>query len=123
MIIYCCHDLLFASKISGTCDALKAISRPARNAKMLQARLDQVDDGKANEPISAVLIDLEKGDAAIDLITQAKSHENAPPVLAWGPHVEVERLRQAKDAGADVVMARGAFSSQLPEIITGYAPA
>jgi hypothetical protein len=120
MIVYCCADLIFATKIRSTCEALGVVSRPARNAEMLQNRLDRVDDGKANDAVAAVLIDLELGEAALPLIVQVKQSDNPPPVVAWGPHVAVDLLKRAGESGADHVMARGSFTSQLPQIIERF---
>lgn len=120
MIVYCCADLIFATKIRSTCEALGVISRPARNGEMLQKRLARIDDGKPNGPVALVLVDLEIGPDAIGLIEQAKQHDPAPPVLAWGPHVAVDLLKQAGEAGADQVLARGSFTSQLPQIIQQF---
>jgi len=120
MIVYCCADLIFATKIRSTCEALSAVSRPARNAEMLQKRLDRVNDGKPNDPVKLVLIDLEIGEEALALIELAKRHDPAPPVIAWGPHVAVQLLKQAGERGADHVMARGGFTAQLPQIIERY---
>ena len=39
-------------------------------------------------------------------------------VLAFAPHVEAERLREAREAGA-VALARGAFLARLPELLAG----
>ena len=117
MIVYCCADLMYATKIRSTCESLGVVSRPARNAEMLQARLEQIDDGKPNAPIAAVLIDLDLGEDALPLIQQVKAHSPGVPVIAWGPHVLVDLLEAAQQAGADPVMARGAFTAQLPGII------
>jgi hypothetical protein len=38
-------------------------------------------------------------------------------VLAFGPHVAVEAMHRAREAGADAVLARGAFDRRLPEIL------
>jgi len=122
MIVYCCADLIFATKIKGTCDMLGIVSRPARDAAMLQKRLDQVDDGKPNDAVAAVLIDLDKGDAALPLIEQCKQHATPPTVLAWGPHVLVDLLKQAKAAGADQVLTRGQFTANLPDILKALSP-
>lgn len=123
MIVYCCADLIFATKIRSTCESLGAVSRPARNAEMLQKRLDRVDDGKPNDPVRLVLVDLEIGEEALALIELAKQHDAAPPVIAWGPHVAVQLLKLAGEKGADQVMARGAFTSQLPQIIQRHQTA
>ena len=121
MIVYCCADLIFATKIRSTCESLGVASRPARNREMLQNRLDQLDDGKPNDKVSLVLIDLELGEPALELIAAARSHDANLPVIAWGPHVAVDLLTAARDAGASQVMARGSFTAQLPQIVQAYA--
>lgn len=123
MIVYCCADLIFATKVRSTCDALGAVSRPARNREMLLKRLDRVEDGKPNDPVSLVLVDLDIGEDALGLITAAREHSPDLPVIAWGPHVAVDLLQAAGQAGASQVMARGAFTAQLPQIIERFKPA
>ena len=120
MLIYSCSDLIFATKIRSTAEVLQVESRPARNLDMLQARLDQVDDGKVNEPVTGVMIDLELGEHAFDLIKLAAGHDAKPAVVAFAPHVMVEAMAGAERVGADLVMARGAFTNQLPDLITRY---
>ncbi|MGB0766787.1 MAG: hypothetical protein ACPGYV_03655 [Phycisphaeraceae bacterium] len=120
MIVYCCADLIFATKVRSTCDALGVVSRPARDAEMLQKRLDRIDDGKPNEPVSLVLVDLDIGEPALELIQTARTHDGSLPVIAWGPHVAVDLLSQAGGAGASEVMTRGSFTSKLPEIVSSF---
>ena len=117
MIVYSCADLIFATKVRSTCDALGAVSRPARNGEMLQKRLDQVDDGKPNGPVKLLLIDLDIGEPALELIQQARGHDADLSIIAWGPHVAVDLLNKAGAAGASDVMTRGSFTAKLPEII------
>ena len=121
MIIYCCHDLIFATKVHSTAEALGLVCRPARDAAALMNRLNRVDDGKANDPVTGVVVDLTIGDEAPGLIELAKGHPSAPTVIAFAPHVETERLEEAKRRGADRVMPRGAFSNQLPGLLCGLA--
>lgn len=120
MIVYCCSDLIFATKISSTCDVLNVSSRPARNLDMLDARLDRVDDGKDHDAVTCVMVDLELGDFAFELIKQSVAHDSKPRVIAFGPHVMTGALAGAERVGADAVMARGAFTAQLPELVTQY---
>jgi DNA-binding response OmpR family regulator len=120
MIVYCCSDLIFATRIASTCGALHIPSRPARNADMLRCRLDRIDDGKGCGPISAVMVDLDLDDGPA-LIALAKSHPASPPVIAFGAHVATARLQAALDAGADEVMARGRFTAELPELLKRFA--
>jgi hypothetical protein len=64
------------------------------------------------------LIDLDLGDPAIELIQTAKTHDPALPVLAFGAHVATALLHAARQAGADFVMPRSMFTSNLPDILT-----
>lgn len=43
------------------------------------------------------------------------------PIICFGPHVDSVRLKAAKDAGAEVVVARSRFFNSLPELITKHA--
>ncbi len=121
MIVYCCADLIFSTKVASTCEALGVSARPARDVEMLRRRLDRVDDGKANDAVAAVIVDLETGGKAFDLIRLAAGHGAKPAVIAFGPHVMVDALREAEASGADAAMARGAFTAQLPTIVKRFA--
>lgn len=123
MLIYCCTDLIFATKIGSTAQALNLPARPARDAAALQRRLEQVDDGKLNEPVTGVFIDMELGDAGLAMLRQVKAHRPTVPVVCFGSHVAVEQLQAARDAGADAVMARSQFTAQLPVLIKALAGA
>ncbi len=120
MIVYCCSDLIFATRIRSTCDTLGILSRPARDEPMLQNRLDRVEDGKANDAVSAVLVDLDL-DAGPALIALAKAHPASPPIIAFGAHVATERLQAAHHAGASQVLSRGTFTKDLPALLQRLA--
>lgn len=62
--------------------------------------------GKAVEVLQAI-----KGNSAISSV----------PVVAFLPHVEGDLARTARAAGCDVVLARSAFSQQLPQLLKKYA--
>jgi len=123
MLVYCCNDLIFSTRIGSTAQSLGAPARPARNAEMLARRLDQADDGKLNEPVTGVFVDMDLEQTALELIEQAKAHSPGVPVVAFGAHVAVELLDKAKQRGADHVMTRGAFTQELPALIKQYAGA
>ncbi len=118
MIVYCCPDLLFSTKIRSTAEALGVGSRPVRDLAMLDNRLNQVDDGKANEPVQALIIDLDTGADGLAMIAHARKAQAALPVLAYGSHVEVDMLAKAREAGAEPVMTRGQFTRMLPDLLT-----
>jgi DNA-binding NtrC family response regulator len=121
MLVYCCADLIFATKIGSTAQVMNLPARPARDAAALQRRLDRVDDGKLNEPVRAVFLDMELGDAALAMLQQVKEHSPHVPVVCFGSHVAVELLQAARDAGATAVLARSAFTATLPSLIRQLA--
>jgi hypothetical protein len=43
------------------------------------------------------------------------------PVLCFGSHKDVDAIRAARDAGADVVLARSRFVQELPRLIEQFA--
>ncbi len=43
------------------------------------------------------------------------------PIIAFGPHTNVEIMEQAQKAGADAVLARSRFTSDMPNLIKKYA--
>lgn len=115
MIAYFAADLLWASKIKGTAEAAGVAARPVRSVEMLEARLQ-------DSPVKALVVDLEGGETAMDLIKRLRAGskveaEREIRVLAFGPHVAVEMLQGAKDAGANAVMTRGAFHGKMLEVL------
>lgn len=116
MIVYCCCDLIFATKIGVTARAGDIASRPARDLAALTNRLQRVDDGRANAPVSAVIVDMDH-DEAVPLIIAARGHAPNLPIVAFGSHVAVEQLAAARTHGADTVMSRGQFTAELPGLL------
>ena len=43
------------------------------------------------------------------------------PILAFGPHMDVDLMEVATDAGADVVLARSRFTSDMPSLLEKHA--
>jgi hypothetical protein len=46
---------------------------------------------------------------------------NRPPILAFGPHLDVDGLRAAKEAGVTRVVSNGQFHRGAADLITRYA--
>lgn len=92
---------------------------------MLKARL-------ADSPVRALVVDLDAPETALELIRALRGDESREPldprrsihILAYGPHVAVEAFENARQAGAQTVLARGAFDRGLDRILTelGAAP-
>jgi hypothetical protein len=115
MLLYLASDLLWASKIKGTADALGIPARPVRNAQMLTARLGEATQ---DAPVRALLVDLESGPVGLELIALAGHHTPALRIVAFGPHVATEAFEAAHASGAHEVMARGGLAANLPAILT-----
>lgn len=106
------NDFLFTSKITGTASQLGrrvqpvgSVSNAAESASRPECRL--------------VILDL-GGDYDPSELTTALPAEDAPPVVAFGSHVDAARLQSARDAGCAEVMPRSRFSETLPEILSRY---
>jgi hypothetical protein len=53
----------------------------------------------------------------VEEIIGALPTTDRPVVIAFGAHVQADRLRSAREAGCDEVMPRSKFSATLPEIL------
>jgi hypothetical protein len=123
MIVACCTDLIFATKIRSTAAHLGIPFRPANSKAAIADRLHRVSDGKLNEPVTGVLVDLDMGETALAVIEEVKGHWPGVTVVAFGSHVAVEVLQAARERGCDVVMPRSQFTAKLPELLTKYGGA
>lgn len=116
MILYFAADLLWATRIKATADDLGISCRPVRTSEMLDARL-------ADSNPTALVLDLETAEAGIDLLRHLRLREAEQGgttrirVVAFGPHVRTDLMDAARVAGADEVLARGAFDRRLPEVL------
>jgi hypothetical protein len=106
-----CGDLIFQSKILGTAKALglefAAASTVAAAERLIHpgVRLAIVD---LSSPASTSGDDLSRLRAALPASAR---------LLAFGSHVDVDRLRLARASGCDPVLARSEFSAKLAEIL------
>jgi len=112
MLIAVVTDLIFSTKITGTAKALQKPYAVARTVEKLAEHLNAAPES----PL--VIIDLNSaGLDTVAAIRTAKSHPKNPRVIAFLSHVEVELAQQAREAGADQVMARSGFVNQLPALL------
>jgi len=115
MILYLAADLIWASKIKGCADALGLACRPVRTIQMLDARLAD------SNPV-AVLLDLTATEMALEMLDHLRGPENSHRhrsvrIVAFGPHVEKSLFQQAREAGADEVLTRGALDHDMDEVL------
>lgn len=108
------------TKIRGAADALGIPVRAVRSVEMLEARL-------ADSPVKGLIVDLDAPEVALALIERAAKEPpgslGAVRIVAFGPHVEVERFAQAKAAGAHEVMPRGALAARMESVLRGLVDA
>jgi len=118
MIAYHAADLIWATRIKATGEAAGVPCRPVRSVEMLEARLGDSD-------VRGLILDLDSAEVSLELVRAMRGQDGRPgkdperkvKIVAFGPHVAVELFEQAKVAGADVVLARGAFDRRLSEIL------
>ena len=112
------EDLMFTVKIN---EAAKRVGMPVGFLKSAYDVLEQ-----ARSLPAAIIIDLNfQGIDPIALVKQLKAdaETKAVTLIGYVSHVQVELKQQAQDAGCDVVLARSAFSQNLPQILRRHAEA
>jgi DNA-binding NarL/FixJ family response regulator len=107
-------DLIFTSRIVGTARGLGLSLLAGRTAESL------VELARRSPPRCAIL-DLDN--PGLDLPALLHSLKEIAPglrVVAYGPHVDAERLRAARAAGCDLVLPRSKFVEQLEKELPGW---
>jgi CheY-like chemotaxis protein len=114
-VIAVVDDLFFASKIRGTAEQVGVKVQFVRTADAL------VEAARNSQP-SSIIVDLHSQKLnPIDVAKLLKGDERlrSIPLLGFFSHVQVELGQQAEQAGFDRVLPRSAFTSKLPEILSG----
>lgn len=110
-------DLLFTVKIS---DAAK---RVGLDVEFLKSERDVLDKATHEKPL-LIILDLNNGSVdPLDLIGKLKGDGDLKQISLIGylSHVQGELKQKAHDAGANIVMARSAFSQNLQQILKRHA--
>jgi len=109
-------DLLFTVKIS---DAAK---RAGLVPEFVKSEADVFD--RAKQQPRLIILDLNANSVEpLKLISALKSDAETKGISLIGylSHIQGELKQQAHEAGADMVMARSAFSQNLPQILKRHA--
>ena len=110
-------DLLFTVKIS---DAAK---RAGLEAEFVKSEKDVMDKAAHEKPL-LIILDLNNNSVQpLELITKLKGDGDLRHISLIGylSHVQGELKQKAQEAGANIVMARSAFSQNLPQILKRHA--
>jgi CheY-like chemotaxis protein len=111
-IVAVLDDLMFTVKIS------EAAKRAGLAAEFVKSETDALL--KAREEPALMILDLNCAAVdAVHLIRQLKSREETRGVrlVAYVSHVHGELKQRAQQAGCDIVLARSAFTQNLPQIL------
>ena len=111
------EDLLFTVKIS---DAAK---RAGLDVEFVKSERDVIDKATHEKPL-LVILDLNfTAVQPLKLIAKLKSDGEMKQISVIGylSHVQGELKQQAQDAGANMVMARSAFSQNLQQILKRHS--
>ena len=109
------EDLIFLSKIQQTAKLLGVEVEPV-NPRDLPTRVTQ-------SPVRAVILDLNhRSGQALEIVRALKSNGQTAgvPVIAFLSHVQTELAAAARDVGCDAVVARSAFTRDLPQLLERY---
>jgi CheY-like chemotaxis protein len=106
-------DLIFGARIRATAESVGASVIIAKNPDDLLAKIGE-------QETRLIILDLDRRGLLIaDVVKQLKATSSAP-ILAYVSHVREEAIQEAKRAGADRVIARGAFANQLADLLKMY---
>lgn len=104
------RDLMFTSKVTGTAAALGLRIETVSGIDAIADRIAAVRPG-------AIFLDLNWTELNPRMVIDQLSVVPKPVVIAFGSHVDVERLELARAAGCDDVLPRSKFSATLPELL------
>lgn len=106
------EDLLFLSKIQQTASVLDLDVRPMDLSTGAEARTDDLPQ--------AIILDLNhRSISALELVRNLKAHAATTgiPIVGFASHVQADLISAARAAGCDIVLARSAFTRQLPQLL------
>ncbi len=114
-IVVLSEDLFFGMRIRTTLRGMEYGCVLTKTAEAFTARF-QSTDGQ-DSPVLG-LVDFNRPVAWGELQTAVAS---GIPIVAFGPHTDVEAFKKARASGVARVISNGSFSSTLPELIVKYA--
>jgi CheY-like chemotaxis protein len=113
------QDLFFSSKIGET---LRHLGYRA----LVTGRVDEFEEQVRREQPGLALVDL--GLRGVDWAAAIRRLRAAPeladlPIIAFGPHRDLELRERALEAGCTEVVANSKFVTDLPHLVERYAGA
>lgn len=115
-IVAILSDLMFIAKIQ------EAAKRVGLEAVFVKTQDDAIE--KAKDEPAVIILDLNANNLEpLDVIEKLKADDVTSKISLVGyvSHVQVDLKMAAQQKGCDVVLARSAFSQNLPTILRRYA--
>jgi hypothetical protein len=115
-VVVLCPDLFFLVAIRNTLRRLAFEPFVVKNT-------DELEESASSQAPSLVVIDISAigADGNWDAVDPYVRH--GVPLLAFGPHKDVDAFRAAKDAGITRVVANSQFHREMADLIERYASA
>ena len=110
------EDLFFTVKIN------EAAKRAGLSIKFVKSEHDVLDQAKLQPAL--IILDINfQGVDPLNLIRKLKTDENTRRISLVGylSHIQGELKQQAQEAGCDMVLARSAFSQNLPQLLKRHS--
>tara|TARA_R110002167_G_scaffold30586_2_gene101158 strand:- start:305 stop:655 length:351 start_codon:yes stop_codon:yes gene_type:complete len=109
LVLFLSGDLMFASRVRGAAD----------NAELQFKFSGNLPEGELDS-VAYVIIDLSTRSKLIpDVVGEIAARCPTAKVIAYGPHVQVNQLKAAREAGVPTVMTRGQFDASLSSLFVG----
>ena len=110
------EDLFFTVKIN------ESAKRAGMPIQFVKTEADTLARAAENPALIIIDLNLSRIDP-LKLISELKANEETKDISLIGylSHVQGELKQQAQEAGCDMVMARSAFSQNLPQILKRYS--
>ncbi len=102
-------DLLIEVRIDEAARRIDADLEPLSSAAYMETAL--------SKPTDVLIVDLGVDGLDLDEIVSTADAQKVP-IVAFGPHVDVERLKAAEDAGIGSVYPRSAFLKGMHRILS-----
>lgn len=107
LLLLGCRDFLFATRIETV----------ARQLGWRVERLDASPPRTSSEAPGIAVVDLDGEGDPLAWVRELRQSFPDLPLIAFSRHDRVEAIRAAREAGATQVLARGAFTQKLPELL------
>jgi CheY-like chemotaxis protein len=110
-VLLVCGDLFFGTKLRSE---IEAAGLPVELEPLPERALAKAPMGTYR----SIVIDLESPGLNLAALLGSLPADRRPKVIAFGPHVQKERLESARAAGCDEVLSRGQISATIRHVVT-----